>query len=151
VTDLFEYALRSCNDSDLVGITSSNEVNVQERAIGLSFRRKDQISSNLIWSVFEKVAQSNARFNALDKLVMTIDSVKMPIGHGRISTKCRLLKTKVHLKRSIVEVKAEKNCLAHALIINIAKLINDPNYVAYRKERKIRPVVDHLLATTVLT
>jgi len=46
VTDLFEYALRNCIDSDMVGITISNEVNVQDRAIGISFRRKDQITLN---------------------------------------------------------------------------------------------------------
>jgi hypothetical protein len=33
------------------------------------------------------------------------------------------------LKRSVVEVKAEGNCLAHALIA-IAKIENDPNYEA---------------------
>jgi len=38
--------------------------------------------------------------------------------------------------------------LAHALIINIIKLTNDPDYKAYRLGRKIRPVVNHLLATT---
>ena len=42
----------------------------------------------------------------------------------------------------------KENCLAHALIISIARLTNDPNYVAYRKRYKIRPVVDNLLATT---
>jgi hypothetical protein len=52
------------------------------------------------------------------------------------------------LKRSIVEVKAEENSLSHALIISIAKLTNDSDYNAFRKGRKIRPVVDHLLATT---
>jgi hypothetical protein len=55
----------------MLGITISNEVNVQDKEIGISFRRMDKITSNVIWSVFEKVAQSNARFNALDKLVMT--------------------------------------------------------------------------------
>ena len=30
----------------------------------------------------------------------------------------------------------------------IAKLTNDTNYESYRKGYKIRPVVDHLLATT---
>jgi len=40
VTDLFEYALRNCNDSDTVGITISNEVNVADKDIGISFRRK---------------------------------------------------------------------------------------------------------------
>jgi len=47
-------------------------------------------------------------------------------------------------------VKTEKNYLAHALIISIAKLTNDPDYKAFRQGRKIRPVVDHLLATTVI-
>jgi hypothetical protein len=51
---------------------------VQDKCIGISFRRKDQITSEVIWSVFGKLAQSNARFNALDKLVMTVHSVKMP-------------------------------------------------------------------------
>jgi hypothetical protein len=53
-----------------------------------------------------------------------------------------------HLKRSIIEVKAERNCLAHALIIAIAKLTKDPNYASYRKGYKIYQVVDNLLATT---
>jgi hypothetical protein len=49
------------------------------------------------------------------------------------------------LKGSVVEVKAEKSCLAHALIIAIAKLNNDPNYESYRRGNKIRPVVCQLL------
>jgi len=99
VTELFEYELRDLEDSDMIGITISNEVNV-DRAIWISFRRKDQITGNVIWSVFE-VAQSNARFNALDTLVMTVHSVKMPIGHGgtKIASKGRPLEIMVHLKK----------------------------------------------------
>jgi hypothetical protein len=67
VSDLFEHALQKCDDSDMVGITTSNEENVQDKAMGISFRRRDQISPDVIWSVFGKVAKSNARFNALDK------------------------------------------------------------------------------------
>jgi len=52
------------------------------------------------------------------------------------------------LKKSIVEVKAEENCLAHALKIAIAKVDNETNYKAYRKGRKILPVVRDLLETT---
>jgi len=81
VTELFEYALRDCEDSDIVGVTISNEVNVQDKVIGISFRRKDQIMGNVIWSVFE-VAQTKARFNALDNLVMTVHSVKKPVSFG---------------------------------------------------------------------
>jgi hypothetical protein len=99
----------------MVGTTISNDVNVQDTAVGISFRRKDQINLDVIWSVFEKVAQSNARFNALDGLVVTVHSVKMPIVHGRnrgIATKGSPLETMVRLKKSIIEVKAEENCLA---------------------------------------
>jgi len=91
----------------MVGITISNEAEATDRAIRISFRRKDQITGDVIWSVFEKVAQSNARFNALDKLVMTVHSVKMAIGRRGIATKGRPLDIMVHLKRSIVKVKAE--------------------------------------------
>ena len=151
VTDLFEYALRNCDDSDMVGITITNEVNVSDKPIGISFRRKDQITPEVIWSVLGKVAQSNARFNALDKLIMTVHSVKMPVGNGKkaIVAKGRPLETMVHLKRSIVQVKVESNYLAHALLIAKAKADGDEkNYQSYRKGRRIRPAVDQLLETS---
>jgi len=153
VTELFDYALRDLEDSDMVGITISNEVEMKDRAIGISFRRRDQITGDVIWSVFEKVAQSNARFNALDKLVMTVHSVRMPIGHrGKgIMSKGRPLEIMARLKRSIVQVKAESNCLAHALVIAKAKVDGeDKNYQSYRHGNKIRPVVDRLLETTLI-
>ena len=53
-----------------------------------------------------------------------------------------------HLKRNVVEVKAEDNCLAHALIIAIAKVDNNPNCTSYRDGIKIRPVVQKQLANT---
>ena len=56
---------------------------MQDKAIGISFRRKDQLSEEVIWSVFNKVAQLNARFNALDKLVIVVHSIKMPVGFGK--------------------------------------------------------------------
>ena len=148
VTELFEHALRDLEDSDMVGITISNEVEVKDRAIGISYRRRDQITGEVIWTVFEKVAQSNARFNAFDKLVVTIHSVKMPIGHGKITSKGRPLETMVHLRRSIVKVKAKSNCLAHALVIAKAIVDGDPNYESYRHGYKLRPLVDRLLETT---
>ena len=104
-------------------------------AIEISFRRKNQITGDVIWSVFEKVAQSNARFNALDKLVMTVHFVKMSIAHGgsKIESKRRPLEIMVHLKRIIVEAKAKKNCLAHVLVIAKSKVDGDPNYNSYRR------------------
>ena len=101
VTELFDYALRYLEYSDMAGTTISKEVEVKDRAIGISFRRRDQITGDVIWSVFEKVAQSNARFNALDTLVMTVHSVRMPIGNGGdgIATKGSPLEIMVRLKK----------------------------------------------------
>jgi hypothetical protein len=59
VYELFEYALASVGDGDMVGISIRNEDNQNDNAVGISFRRKDQISGDVIWSVFENVTQSN--------------------------------------------------------------------------------------------
>ena len=61
VNDLFHYALRDVNDVDMVGITIRNEVNLLGKLIGISFRRRDQISDEVTWSLFSTVTQSNAR------------------------------------------------------------------------------------------
>ena len=100
----------------MIGLTIRNQVNEQDKPIGFSFRRKDQMSEEVIWSVFEKVVQSNARFNALDSLVVVVHRVVMPVGFGRsaVKTKGRQLDNLAHLKKSIIHVKAEENCLAHA-------------------------------------
>jgi hypothetical protein len=87
MSELFVYVLRKYNDSDIVGVTVSNEDNVQYIAIGLSFRWKDQLSGDVVWIVLENVAQSNVRFNALDKLVITVYSVRMPSGFSRKAIK----------------------------------------------------------------
>ena len=113
---LFEYSLRDLQPSDMVGISIHNADNQQDRTIGLSFRRRDQISRDVLWSVFEEVSQSNARYQALDTLTFQVHSVGMPVGFGKAKTsEGRTLFTMAHLKRSTVEVKAKKNCLAHAL------------------------------------
>ena len=78
VNDLFGYALRNVGDSDMVGVTIHNEVNLLDRSIGISFRRKDQLSEDVIWSVFRKVAQLVARYNAMDRLIVVVNSVRMP-------------------------------------------------------------------------
>ena len=118
MNDLLEHALQDAGDGDMVGITIHNESNQNDKPIGISFRRRDQLSVDAIWSAFE-VTQSNSRFNALDTLKVVLHSVKMPVGFGLqgngIKTMGRLISVVAHLKKSIVQVKSETNCLAHAL------------------------------------
>ena len=121
MNDLFEHALQDVRDADMVGIAIHNEVYQNDRLIGISFRRRDRLSGNVIWSVFEKMSQSNSRFHALDTLTV-VHSVRMPVGFGGSKSKVRPLSVMAHLKKSIIEVEAENNCLAHALIIAIAKV-----------------------------
>jgi hypothetical protein len=101
--------------------------------------------------VFERVTQSNARFNALDALTIVVHSVGMPVGFGggrAIKNIGRPLSVMAHIKTGIIEVKAERNCLIHALVIAIAKATNDPNYNSYKLGYKIRLAVQKLLTTT---
>ena len=144
---IFEYSLRDLEPSDMVGISIYNVDNQQDRPIGLSFRRRDQISRVVLWSVFDKVTQSNATYQAVDNLTFHVHSIGMPVGLGKKAEKSkgRPLSKTAHLKRSIVEVKARDNCLVHALVIAVARLANDPNYKAYRQGRKILPKVRELL------
>jgi hypothetical protein len=104
----------------------------------------------VIWSVLEKFSQSNSRFNSLDTLTIEVHAVTMPVGFARdcIKTKGRSLQVMAQLKKSIIELKTETNCLAHALIIAIDKIPNEPNYNSYRRGYKIRQVVSNVLATT---
>ena len=111
MNELFEYALQDVSDSDMVGITNQNQVNENDKPIAIGFRRKDQLSREVICSVFEKLSQSNSKLNALDTLVFTVYSVKMPFDYFKHAIKSmgRPLSVMAHLKSSIVEVKAEEN------------------------------------------
>jgi hypothetical protein len=60
IYDIFEHVLQDVQDSDMVGVAIRNEVNQSDKPIGLSFRRRDQMSGDVIWRVLEKVSQSNS-------------------------------------------------------------------------------------------
>jgi hypothetical protein len=84
MTILFDYALRNIDDSDMVGLVIHHEGTGQkDKTIVFSFRRRDELSPEVIWRLFEKVAQSNSRFNALNPLSITVHYVKMPIETGK--------------------------------------------------------------------
>jgi hypothetical protein len=82
VDDLFDKTLRDLDSSGMVGISIHNADNQQDKPIGLSLRRRYQISRVVLWSVFEKVTQANAKFQALDTLTFNVHSVKMPVDFG---------------------------------------------------------------------
>jgi len=50
---------------------------------------------------FRKVSQSNSRFDVLDTLVVTMDSVRMSVGIGKSSNKSRGRRLSVMRKRTV--------------------------------------------------
>jgi len=89
VNDPFEHALRDVDASDTEGLTIQNQVNQNEKPMGINFIRKDELSGDVIRSVFERVSQSNSGFNALGTLDVNMHSVKMSVGYGNAQLRVR--------------------------------------------------------------
>jgi hypothetical protein len=70
----------------------------------------------------------------------------MPVGNGNggVKTKGRSLDVLSAIKRSIVVVKAAFLCLAHALVIAIARVNSDPKYASYRNGYGLKNPVEEL-------
>ena len=122
---------------DLVGLRIRNTENVKDKVVGISFPRRDQLKNELVWENFFKVIQSNARFGLNDSLEVYLDHVRMPAGIGLEKTKGRSLDVLSSIKRSIVVVKSAFLCLAHALIIAMARENGNTKYGLYRQGKCI--------------
>jgi len=61
ITVLTNYLVDEVSDTDLVGLRIRNSGNVQDKGVGISFRRRDQLKADVM-DVLSKFIQSNARF-----------------------------------------------------------------------------------------
>jgi hypothetical protein len=87
----------------MVSYSIRKETDIYDKAIGISLRRKDQLSAEVVLGVWEKVTQSNSRFNALDTVVLEVYSLRMPVGFcWSIKNRGRPLTVIAHFKKSIV-------------------------------------------------
>jgi hypothetical protein len=68
ITALTNYLVDKVQDRDFVGLSFRNTENVQDKVIGISLRRRDQLKADVVWSVLGKVIQSNASFALTDRL-----------------------------------------------------------------------------------
>jgi hypothetical protein len=91
-----------------------------------------------------------ARLALTDRLEVHLDHVRVPAANGREKTKGRSISVLSAIKRSIVVVKTAFLCSAHALLIAMARVNNDPKYVSYRDGKCLKePVQDFLNASGV--
>jgi len=132
-------------DRDLLGLRIRNTENVQDKVVGISLRHRDQLKADVVWSVLGKVIKSKARFALTDRLEVNLDHVRMPAGNGRVTTKGRSLDLLSAIKKSIVTVKTTFLCLAHALIIAMAKVNDDSKYDSYKHRKGLKEPVEKLL------
>jgi len=103
---LTNYLVDGVRDRDLVGLRIRNTDNVHDKVVGNSFRRRDQLKPDVVWSVLGKVVQSNARFGLSDRLEVHLDHVRMPAANGREKTKGQSLDVMSAIKKSIIVVNA---------------------------------------------
>ena len=64
-----------------------NTENVQDKVVGISFRRRNQLKTDVLWNIFSKVFQTNVRFGLTDRFEVHLGHVRMPDGNGREKTK----------------------------------------------------------------
>ena len=51
VNELFEHSLKDVRDGYMVGVAIHNDVNQNDIPVGISFRLRDQLPGDLVWSV----------------------------------------------------------------------------------------------------
>ena len=112
VTVSTNYLVDDVPGRDFVGLRIRNIVNVEDKVVDISLRRRDQLKSDVVWAVQGKLIQSNARFGLSDRLVVHLDHT----GNGRVRTKERSLVMMSVIKTIIVTVKAALKCLALHLL-----------------------------------
>ena len=53
-----------------------NTENVEDKVVGISLRRRDQIKLDVVWAVLRKMSQSIERFGLIDRLEIYLDHVR---------------------------------------------------------------------------
>jgi hypothetical protein len=72
---------------DLVGLGICSTVNVQDKMLGISLRRRPHFKSDVVWDVFGNVLQSNAKFVLTDRLELHFFHVRVLVGNGKKAEK----------------------------------------------------------------
>ena len=77
------YYVDDVHVRDLLGLRIRNTGNVQDKVLGITFRRRHQLKPYVVWGVLGKLVDSNASFELTDRLEVHLDHVRMPAGNGR--------------------------------------------------------------------
>ena len=100
-----------------------------ETPISLPFMTVEELTTERVFSQFERVIQSNQEFRLNDTVIIDINHVKTPEGRGRKKRTTFNIRDHLKEKKSIVCINnTDDLCLARALAVAIARIENDPKY-----------------------
>ena len=110
-----------------------------ETPISLPFMTVEQLTTERVYSQFERVIQSNQEFRLNDTVIIDINHVVAPEGSGRSKRTIFNIRDHLKQKKSIVCINnTDDLCLARALAVAIARIEKDPKYKQISDSR--RPV-----------
>ena len=100
-----------------------------ETPISLPFMTVEQLTSERVYSQFERVIQSNQEFRLNDTVTIDINHVESPVGSGRKKRTTYDINDYLDQKNSVVRIRnTDDLCLARALVVARAKIDKDPRY-----------------------
>ena len=128
---IFEHLLndvtQDMNEKDQVRFVLRSEQ--LDTPISIPFMTVEQLTTERVFSQIERVIQSNRDFRLNDTVTVDIIHVEAPQGSGRSKRTTLNIREHLHKKGSVVTIKNNDNlCLAHALVVAIAKIEKDPRY-----------------------
>lgn len=137
-TRVLEFGLEKARPHDMVGITIQNNNNGR-KPIYISYRRADQIDSEILFRQIESVIQSDETFLALGPHQVEISIVEMIQGGARYKNDTADPKVVKKVKTSIVNIDNPDNlCLPRALVTGIAFLEKHESLKKWRLYENLR-------------
>ena len=129
---IFEHLLndvtRDMNKKDQVRfVLRSNQL---DKPISLPFMPVEQLTSERLFSQFERVIQSNQDFRLNDTVTADIIHVVAPQGSGRSKRTTLDIREYLRQKGSVITInnRGDKLCLARALVVAVARIEKRPGY-----------------------
>ncbi|XP_046397765.1 uncharacterized protein LOC124164478 [Ischnura elegans] len=124
LTEILEHIKsKNVKECDHLGMTISTDIS-PEKSIGISFRRADQLSPDVVFDTFAKFAQSNDEYLLSDQLIVTAHHIIMPVGRGKRFTYPNILSFEdfCRTKKSIILISNDDSlCLARALAVALSR------------------------------
>jgi hypothetical protein len=104
IVSFTDYMVSDVPGRDLIGLRISNTDNFQDKVLGISLGRCDQLKYDVAWDVPVKVIQSTAMFGLTDLLEVHLYHVRMPTGNDKRAERTKGISLSVLIanKNSIV-------------------------------------------------